>query len=81
MIYCCKLHEQEDGYEYTDLDTIEYHCKTQDPEIHKAEILRLLDEEIAATEKTTTNNSNNNNILYSQIILRNSLNNQQQMIR
>jgi hypothetical protein len=81
VIYYCKLHEQEDGYGYTNLDAVERHCKTEDPELHKAEILRLLDEEIAATEKTTTNNSNNNNILYSQIILRNSLNNQQQMIR
>lgn len=33
------------GYWSTNLDTIEYHCKTKDPDIHKAEILRLLKEE------------------------------------
>jgi hypothetical protein len=76
--YHCKLHCHE-GYGNTDLDTIEYHCKTKDPELHKTEILRLLNEEEEIADAiTTSNNNSNNNILYSQIILRNSINNQQQ---
>jgi MCM AAA-lid domain len=40
-MYFCKLHPD---VESTHLQTIEHHCKYKDPELHKAEILRLLKE-------------------------------------
>jgi hypothetical protein len=79
--YRCKLHCSQ-GYESTDLDSIEYHCKTQAPDKHKAEILRILKEKEKEKEEIATSAiTKNNNVLYSQIIRRNCLNNQQQMIR
>jgi hypothetical protein len=77
--YLCKLHCYQ-GYSSTGLDTIEYHCKTNDPQLHKAEIIRLLKEEEEAEVATATITTSNNNIPYSQIILRNILNNQMMII-
>jgi hypothetical protein len=73
--YLCKLHCSQE-YSSTDLDTIEYHCKTNDPQLHKAEIIRLLKEEEEAEVAAATITTSNNNIPYSQIIIRNILNNQ-----
>src|SRR5438270_13261095 len=56
VVYCCKLHIEEGGYGYTNMDAVERHCKTEDPELHKAEILRLLKEKIADAEIATNNN-------------------------
>jgi hypothetical protein len=51
--YYCKLHPKEIKNIY--LDTIEQHCKYQDPNLHKAEILRLLMSESATIIKTRNN--------------------------
>jgi hypothetical protein len=69
-MYLCKLHPH---VESTHLETIEHHCKYKDPELHKAEILRLLniknnsndDNFDAILSKTAVKN----NILYSQMIV------------
>jgi hypothetical protein len=45
--------------ENANLETIEHHhCRYKDPELHKAEILRLLNEENTADAITTTNCQN-----------------------
>ncbi len=36
-----RLHPNEEGYGYTNFEAIERHCRTEQPELHKAEILRL----------------------------------------
>jgi hypothetical protein len=41
QFYTCRLHPKEANSIY--LDAIEQHCKYKDPEVHKAEILRLLE--------------------------------------
>jgi len=36
-LYCCKLHTDKEGYGYTNFEAIEHHCRTEDPELHKAD--------------------------------------------
>lgn len=49
--YYCKLHPE---VENANLESVEHHCRYKDPELHKDEILRLLNEE----EEENNNNSN-----------------------
>lgn len=77
ILYLCKLHPKVKSVH---LSTIEHHCKYNDPELHKAEILRLLnivkkdDENDGGNfDITLSKTAVNNNILYSQMIVNRNL--------
>jgi hypothetical protein len=57
VLHYCKLHPK---FKNINLSSIEHHCKYDNPELHKSEILRLLNDKQQSKEEEEENKKEKN---------------------